>query len=88
MELARDRIARDIQERQVAVQKDKVLQEQLAKLRSDCEGQKSILNFVSANHKAIQDDIKRTQATIGKDNQHIKQLLGTPVQELYNEGGQ
>lgn len=54
------------------MQKDKVLQEQLAKLRSDCEGQKNILNLVSANHKAIQDEIKRTQATIELDNQNIK----------------
>lgn len=40
------------------------------------------------NHKAVQDDIKRTQATIEMDNQNIKQLLGTPSQEVNNEGGQ
>lgn len=38
MERVRARIASAIQERKVTMQKDKLLQEQLAKLRSDCEG--------------------------------------------------
>lgn len=70
------------------MQKDRALQEQLAKLRSDCEDQKSVLNMVSTTHKAVQDDIKRTQAAIEMDNQNIKHLLGTPSQEVNNEGGQ
>lgn len=44
--------------------------------------------MVNASQKYLADDIKRTQSSLEKDNQNMKQSLATPTQELYNEGGQ
>lgn len=89
-QLERENIQRDIRDRQVAIEKEKSVQKQLTRIRNDIDGQQNDLSMLNSNQKYLQDDIKRNQAILEKDNQNMKQMMvggGSPTKELYNEGG-
>ena len=88
MEQAKDKMKREIAERQKQLDQDKAINTKFKNLKSECEDQYRTLNALHSQQNTLAGQINENQNDIRKiDGSMKKQIENSKAESFQNEGG-